>query len=211
MDDLKKGKAIARRYRNRRIGEFLKEIDLSEKKSTGITKILNILMANGSPAPEFKTDSDRSYMIVTIYPHEGFETNDGINEGINVVDDGINGADDGINGTYDGINGANEGINGDNEGINGDNEGINSIDEGINGTGEGINSADDGINEVDEMLHDKNPVMEAITRNPQVTILEIAKKTGLSESTIERELRRLKKSNIIKRTGSRKNGHWEVI
>ena len=32
MDDLQLGKAIGRRYRNRRIGEFFKEIDLSEKK-----------------------------------------------------------------------------------------------------------------------------------------------------------------------------------
>ena len=31
IDELKAGRAIARRYRNRRIGEFLKEIDLSEK------------------------------------------------------------------------------------------------------------------------------------------------------------------------------------
>jgi predicted HTH transcriptional regulator len=168
-------------------------------------------MANGSPAPEFKTDSDRSYMIVTLYPHEGFETEDRIIDGTNVVNEGINEANEGINGADEGINNADEGINGADEGINGADEGINSADEGINSADEGINSADEGINEVDETLHDKNPVMEAITRNPQVTILEIAKQTGLSESTIERELRHLKKSNIIKRTGSRKNGYWEVI
>jgi predicted HTH transcriptional regulator len=150
-------------------------------------------MANGSPAPEFKTDSDRSYMIVTIYPHEGFET-----------DDGINNANEGINGADEGINGADEGINCADEGISGSNEGINGADDGINGS-------DEGINEVDETLHDKNPVMEAIIRNPQVTIFEIANQTGFSESTIERELRHLKKSNIIKRSGSRKNGHWEII
>jgi len=73
MDKLKAGQAIARRYRNRRIGEFLKEIDLSEKKSTGITKILRTLKANGSPIPEFETDEERSYFIVTLWPHEGFE------------------------------------------------------------------------------------------------------------------------------------------
>ena len=73
MDVFKTGKAIARRYRNRRIGEFLKEIDLSEKRSTGITKILETLRLNGSPLPEFETDDERNYFIVTIRPHETFQ------------------------------------------------------------------------------------------------------------------------------------------
>jgi ATP-dependent DNA helicase RecG len=66
MTQFKAGKAIARRYRNRRIGEFLKEIDLSEKKSTGITKILRALEINNSPLPDFETDDDRNYLITTI-------------------------------------------------------------------------------------------------------------------------------------------------
>jgi len=75
MEDLKTGRAIARRYRNRRIGEFLKEIDLSEKKSTGITKILRTLSANGSPPPEFETNDERDYFIVTIHQHKAFARN----------------------------------------------------------------------------------------------------------------------------------------
>ena len=39
-DDLRAGRAVSRRYRNRRIGEFLKELDLTEGRSTGIPKIL---------------------------------------------------------------------------------------------------------------------------------------------------------------------------
>jgi ATP-dependent DNA helicase RecG len=35
LEDLKQGKAVSRRYRNRRIGEFLKELDLTEGRSTG--------------------------------------------------------------------------------------------------------------------------------------------------------------------------------
>ena len=80
MDDLKAGNAIARRYRNRRIGEFLKEIDLSEKKSTGITKILRTLKNNGSPPPDFASDDDRNYFIATIYPHEAFLCNEAVND-----------------------------------------------------------------------------------------------------------------------------------
>ncbi|MDE7445252.1 MAG: putative DNA binding domain-containing protein [Lachnospiraceae bacterium] len=74
MEKFAAGKVRARRYRNPKIGEFLKEIDLSEKKSTGISKILRELKRNGSPMPEFETDADRTYMITTIRIHEKFET-----------------------------------------------------------------------------------------------------------------------------------------
>ena len=73
MEKFAAGKIRARRYRNPKIGEFFKEIDLSEKKSTGITKILRELQRNGSPLPEFETDADRTYMITTIWQHKGFE------------------------------------------------------------------------------------------------------------------------------------------
>lgn len=53
MKKFAKGKVRARKYRNRRIGEFFKELDLSEKQSTGIPTILNELKKNGSPLPEF--------------------------------------------------------------------------------------------------------------------------------------------------------------
>ena len=45
---------------------------MSEKKSTGISKILRELKRNGSPLPEFETDADRTYMITTIKIHDGF-------------------------------------------------------------------------------------------------------------------------------------------
>ena len=44
-----------RRYRNRQIGEFLKELEMTEGRSTGIPKILKEMAANGSPAPLFET------------------------------------------------------------------------------------------------------------------------------------------------------------
>ena len=72
MEKFAAGKVRARRYRNPKIGEFFKEIDLSEKKSTGISKILRELERNGSPSPEFETDADRTYMITTVRIHKGF-------------------------------------------------------------------------------------------------------------------------------------------
>ena len=42
MENLQKGRAISRRYRNRRTGEFLKELTLAEGRSTGVPKILRL-------------------------------------------------------------------------------------------------------------------------------------------------------------------------
>ena len=66
MEDLQTGRAISRRYRNRRVGEFLKELDLAEGRSTGIPKILRAMRENGSPAPVFETDDDRTSFLVRL-------------------------------------------------------------------------------------------------------------------------------------------------
>ena len=72
MEDLQAGRAVSRRYRNRRIGEFLKELDLTEGRSTGIPKILRVMQANGSPVPVFESDDDRSSFLIRLPVHEGF-------------------------------------------------------------------------------------------------------------------------------------------
>jgi len=69
MEDLRRGLGISRRYRNRRIGEFLKELNLTEGRSTGISKILKAMKTNGSPLPEFETDDDRTYFLIRLPVH----------------------------------------------------------------------------------------------------------------------------------------------
>ena len=70
MDDFKKGQAVSRRYRNRRIGEFLKELGLAEGRSTGVPKILRAMRENGSPVPVFESDKDRTSFLVRLPVHE---------------------------------------------------------------------------------------------------------------------------------------------
>lgn len=72
MEGLKSYRVSNRRYRNRRIGDFLKELHLTEGRNTGLKKILDALEANGSPKPEFETDEARSYFITRLFIHEGF-------------------------------------------------------------------------------------------------------------------------------------------
>lgn len=64
------GRAVSRRYRNRRIGEFLKELDLTEGRSTGISKIIKAMAANGSPPPEFESDEDRTHFLIRLPVHD---------------------------------------------------------------------------------------------------------------------------------------------
>lgn len=72
LDDLRKGKIKARRYRNRKLGDFLKELDLTEGRATGIPTIRKELKENGSPMVAFDTDDDRSYFLIEIPSHPNF-------------------------------------------------------------------------------------------------------------------------------------------
>ena len=70
--DLKKERVTSRQYRNRRVGDFLKELDLTEGRNTGFPKIYASMRKNGSPMPVFETDETNSYFKVTLPVHEVF-------------------------------------------------------------------------------------------------------------------------------------------
>ena len=59
-------------YWNRSIVEFLKELKLTEGRSTGISKIFKALKENGSPALIIETDEERTYFLIEIKIHEHF-------------------------------------------------------------------------------------------------------------------------------------------
>ncbi|MEI6168027.1 MAG: RNA-binding domain-containing protein [bacterium] len=69
LAQLRAGRSLPRRYRNRRIGEFLKELDMTEGRATGIPKILHAMKQNGSPAPEFEFDKDHTYFMCRLPIH----------------------------------------------------------------------------------------------------------------------------------------------
>jgi len=64
--------------RNRRIGEFLKELRLAQPRSTGIRKIHTAMRRNGSPEARFDFDDQRTYfrVLLPIHPeHRGASAN----------------------------------------------------------------------------------------------------------------------------------------
>ena len=72
QEGLKRYKVSNRRYRNRRIGDILKELHLTEGRNTGFGKILSALEENGSPKPEFETDEGHNYFITRLFIHKAF-------------------------------------------------------------------------------------------------------------------------------------------
>lgn len=63
---------VSKRYRNRRIGDFLKELDIVEGRNTGVPLIISSMENNGSGLPVFETDEERSYFMVTLPIHPLF-------------------------------------------------------------------------------------------------------------------------------------------
>ena len=73
MEAVREGRNLrSRRYRNRRLGEFLKELDLTEGRATGIPTVQEELEANGSPRAKIETDEERSYFLIDIPCHPEF-------------------------------------------------------------------------------------------------------------------------------------------
>lgn len=66
------GQVRSRRYRNQRLGEFLKELELTEGRATGIPTILKALKDNGSPEPRFYTDENHTFFEIELYIHPAF-------------------------------------------------------------------------------------------------------------------------------------------
>ena len=81
------------------LGGFLKELELTEGRATGIPTILKSLEDNGSPFPKFNTDEDRSFFEVELFIHRAFNIKQSIPvnlqnvkwdlEGINILLNGI--------------------------------------------------------------------------------------------------------------------------
>ncbi len=55
--------------RNRRIGEFLKELGLAEGRLSGLPKVFRAMEDNGSPAPRFDFDEQRTYFRAALPAH----------------------------------------------------------------------------------------------------------------------------------------------
>lgn len=91
MEAVREGMSLrSRRYRNRRLGEFLKELDLIEGRATGIPTIQNELKANSSSKATIETDEERTYFLIDIPCHPEF-LEETLLVDTNVTKDGVKG------------------------------------------------------------------------------------------------------------------------
>lgn len=72
-EDFATGQVQPRHYRNRRLGSFLKALQLTEGYATGIRLMLKEMVDNGSEPPIFSTNEERTYFEVEFKRHPAFE------------------------------------------------------------------------------------------------------------------------------------------
>lgn len=73
---LKERRIVARTYRNRRVGDFFKELKLTEGGASGFPTIYDSMERNGSLDPIFKTDDNFEYFLFVMPIHALFITKD---------------------------------------------------------------------------------------------------------------------------------------
>jgi ATP-dependent DNA helicase RecG len=71
---------VARDYRNRRLGDFLKELHLTEGRGTGIPTIYKAMANNKSPVPIFETDDQCTYFLTVVPVNPEFSIQQGIQD-----------------------------------------------------------------------------------------------------------------------------------
>lgn len=69
----------------------------------------------------------------------------------------------------------------------------------------------DPINDPINMTETEIKIIELIRQNSQITRIELANTLKINESTVKRNINKLKNKGILKRIGANKNGHWEIL
>lgn len=86
-----------------------------------------------------------------------------------------------------------------------ENDGVN---DGINTYNDGVKVNSDGVKQLNKTLQ---RVYQAIVNNPEIISTELMEILNISESTVTRSTRELKKLGFIKREGSDKTGKWVIL
>ena len=76
--------------------------------------------------------------------------------------------------------------------------------------GEGLQDSSQKTNLKTNLKNDQK-ILGLIRQNSRITAKELVQAKGLSLAGVKYNLNKLKKENVLKRVGSDKGGHWEVL
>ncbi|MCH5346325.1 MAG: MarR family transcriptional regulator, partial [Muribaculaceae bacterium] len=82
----------------------------------------------------------------------------------------------------------------------------------LNGANDTLNGANDTLNDTyGNLTSSQIRVLSLIRENNAISHSEIAEILSVAEITVKRITRTLKDVGLLKRIGSKKNGHWEIL
>ena len=67
------------------------------------------------------------------------------------------------------------------------------------------------IDQKTKLNETQKKILDAIRDNPNLTQEALASIIGVANSTIEKNIRILKTSKVIDRSGSKRNGYWTIL
>ena len=226
QEGLKRYKVSNRRYRNRRIGDILKELHLTEGRNTGFGKILSALEENGSPKPEFETDAGHNYFITRLFIHKAFMKQG--QKGAEVDSKGAKveskGAKIGLKGAGIEKKGAEVDAKGAKVGQKGAEVEPKGAEVGLKGAEvkakgakvepKGAEIEEKGV-KVDAKGAKKGTersleILNRMRENPFVTQVKLMEEFNLSRKQIQNIIQYLRLNGLVEREGSNRSGKWIV-
>ena len=77
----------------------------------------------------------------------------------------------------------------------------------------GVENLAQGSEKLSEKMSEKTPerIFSALIGHPEATIAHLSAALGVSNRTIERNLKRLQDQGRIRRVGPDRGGHWEIV
>lgn len=198
QEGLKRYKVFNRRYRNRRIGDILKELHLTEGRNTGFGKILSALEENGSPKPEFETDEGHNYFITRLFIHKAF------------MKQGQKGAEVDSKGAEVEPRGAEVDPKGAEVDLKGAKVGQKAAKVDSKGAKVGQKGAEVESKGAKKGTERSLEILNRMRENPFVTQVKLMEEFNLSRKQIQNIIQYLRLNGLVEREGSNRSGKWIV-
>ena len=229
--DLAACRMVGLHYRNRRIGDFLKELDLVEGRNTGVPVIVNVMRGNGSPMPVFSSPENRDWLSVTlpVNPHfceMGCEMKDPISQTTaqkTALKTALNTGEIAPERQKVAPEIAPENSRGISTYLH-ENQHVVSIitsEEELELIKTALKTALEIAPEnfmvqkskpmTEKTLERRSKIIKHILRDKQTTIFNLAELLAVSIRTLKADVVLLRKAGVLKRIGANKNGSWVVL